>query len=63
MPIVQIHLLEGRDTAKKRELVKNVTDAIHNTLGSPYPKIRVILSDMPHDSYAVGGVLHCDETK
>ncbi len=61
MPIVQIHLLEGRDTEKKRALVKNVTQAVCDTLGSKPEKVRVILSDMAHHDYAVGGVLHCDE--
>lgn len=63
MPIVHIHLLEGRDTAKKRELAKNLTKAVMDTLGSPPEKVRVIISDMPHDSYSVGGVLYCDEKK
>ena len=34
--------------------------AVMDTLGSPPEKVRVIISDMPHDSYSVGGVLHCD---
>jgi 4-oxalocrotonate tautomerase len=61
MPIVQIHLLEGRDVNKKRELVKNITQAVVDTLGSPPEKVRVILSDMKHHDYSVGGVLHCDQ--
>ncbi len=63
MPIVQIHLLEGRDIEKKRALVKNITQTVCDTLGSKPEKVRVILSDMPHDSYAIAGVLHCDEPK
>jgi len=63
MPIVQIHMLEGRDLAKKRELVKNITQVVIDTLGSKPEKVRVILSDMAHHDYAVGGVLYCDETK
>lgn len=63
MPIVQIHLLEGRDVEKKRLLAKRVTETLQEVLGSPPEKIRVIMSDMPHDSYSVGGVLHCDEPK
>lgn len=63
MPIVHVHMLEGRDVAKKRLLARRLTETIQEVLGSPLPKIRVILSDMPHDSYAVGGVLYCDEEK
>jgi len=63
MPIVQIHMLEGRDTEKKRLLAKRITETVSEVLGSPPHKIRVILSDMPHDSYSVAGVLYCDEDK
>ena len=62
MPIVEIHLLEGRDVVKKRLLVKKVTEAVCETLGSKPEKVRVILNDMQHHDYAVGGVLHCDES-
>lgn len=61
MPIVQIHMLEGRDINKKRELVKNITQVIVDTLGSPPQKVRVILSDMKHHDYSVAGKLYCDE--
>ena len=63
MPIVQIHMLEGRDTEKKRLLAKRITETVQEVLGSPPEKIRVIMSDMAHDSYAVGGTLYCDEKK
>lgn len=63
MPILHVHMLEGRDTEKKRLLAKRLTETVQEVLGSPPEKIRVILSDMPHDSYAVGGVLYCDQTK
>ena len=61
MPIVEIHLLEGRDIEKKRLLVKRVTQAVCDTLGSDPTKVRVILSDMKQHDYSVAGVLHCDE--
>ena len=61
MPIVNIHLLEGRGIAKKRELVKAVTKTIVDTLGADPKRVRIILSDMKHHDYSVAGVLHCDE--
>lgn len=61
MPIVQIHMLEGRDINKKRELVKRMTETVQEVLGSPPHKIRIILSDMAHHDYSVGGKLYCDE--
>jgi len=56
-------MLAGRDVEKKRLLAKRLTDVVCDTLGSPPHKVRVILSDMPHDSYAVAGVLYSDEDK
>lgn len=35
MPIVTINMLAGRDINKKRELVKNITQTVCDTLGSP----------------------------
>ena len=61
MPIVNIHLLEGRTVEKKRELVKNLTKTIVDTLGADPQRVRIILTDMQHHDYSVAGVLHCDE--
>ena len=33
MPIIQVHLLEGRTTDQKRALVTSVTDAVVKSLG------------------------------
>ena len=63
MPIIQVHMLAGRDIEKKRLLAKRLTETVQAVLGSPPHKIRVILSDMPHYSYAVAGVLYSDEDK
>lgn len=63
MPILQVHMLAGRDVEKKRELVKRLTDVVCETLNSPPHKVRVILHDMAHHDYAVGGSLYADEDK
>ncbi len=56
MPIVTIHLLEGRDKEKKKNLIKNVTTAIVDTLGVPVESVRIILQDMPTDNYGIAGL-------
>jgi len=63
MPIVHIHMLAGRNVEKKRLLVKRITDVLCDTLDTKPEKVRVILSDMPHDSYAIAGVLVSDAEK
>jgi 4-oxalocrotonate tautomerase len=63
MPIIQIHLLEGRDSEKKRALVTKVTEAVCTALGSAPEQVRIILNDMARHDYAIGGVLVADDTK
>lgn len=60
MPIVHVHLLDGRTVEQKRQFVKRVTQVVCEELDSKPEKVRVILTDMPHDSYAIGGVLVSD---
>ena len=61
MPIVQIHMLEGRTTEERRALAERMTDAICETIGAERERVRIIMNDMPRDEYAVGGKLVCDQ--
>lgn len=63
MPIVQIHLMNGRDENKKRELVIEVTQAICKTLEVPPEKVQIILSEMLPENYALAGELKVDKKK
>jgi 4-oxalocrotonate tautomerase len=56
MPIVNIHLLKGRDKEKKKELIRNVTDAITGTLEVPEESVRIILSEMENEDYGTAGL-------
>ncbi|MCL6632545.1 MAG: 4-oxalocrotonate tautomerase family protein [Alicyclobacillus herbarius] len=55
MPLVQLHILEGRSEAAKRQLITEVTEAVHRALGSPTESIRVLLYELPKEHWAVGG--------
>ena len=61
MPIVTIHMLEGRTTEERRALAARMTEAICDTIGAQPERVRIIMKDMPHDEYAVGGKLVCDQ--
>jgi 4-oxalocrotonate tautomerase len=63
MPIVQIHILEGRSLNQKRKLVRSVTEAICNSLEVPADKVRIIITDMPQTNYAIAGDLTVDTNK
>jgi 4-oxalocrotonate tautomerase len=55
MPIVQIHLMEGRDDARKEKLIELVTDAVVNALDAPRESVRVLLDEMPKAHFGIGG--------
>jgi 4-oxalocrotonate tautomerase len=56
MPIVQISLLPGRTPEKKEELIKNVTDAIADTLQIPKDRVHIVLSEVPKENLGHGGI-------
>ncbi len=56
MPVVLIHMLEGRSKAKKRVLVRKVTEALTETLAVPAERVRVIISEVPGENWAVAGL-------
>ena len=63
MPIVQIHLIEGRSIDQKRALVEKVTKPVCDSVNVPPDAVKIILSDMARHDYAVAGTLHLDEKK
>ncbi|MCF8563191.1 4-oxalocrotonate tautomerase family protein [Alicyclobacillus tolerans] len=56
MPLIQMHILEGRTAETKRQLISEVTDAVSRTLGAKPESIRVLLYELPKEHWAVGGV-------
>lgn len=61
MPIVQVHLLEGRSLEQKKNLVKEMTSSICSSLGVRPEQVRIILSEMNPDEYSVGGELFSEK--
>lgn len=56
MPLCEITLIEGRTAEQKRDLMKNVTEAIHTSIDAPKEAIRVVLREVPAAHWAVGGI-------
>jgi 4-oxalocrotonate tautomerase len=56
MPIVQVLILEGRPPEAKRALVTELTDAVERALGAKRESIRVIVTEVPPEDWAVGGI-------
>ncbi|MEC8580769.1 MAG: tautomerase family protein [Pseudomonadota bacterium] len=43
MPVIQIHLMEGRTTDQKQALMRAVTNAAAESLGVPSQTVRILL--------------------
>ncbi len=61
MPIIQVHLIEGRSVDQKRKLVSEMTNAVVKSLDVPPDAVRIILQDMSKEDYAIAGKLKIDE--
>ncbi|MFC2167436.1 2-hydroxymuconate tautomerase [Acidobacteriota bacterium] len=57
MPLIEVHMLEGRTTEQKKALLAAITDAVHESIGSPLPTIRVWIQEMSKKEYMVAGRL------
>ena len=57
MPLIEIHLLEGRTDEQKKKLLAAVTSAVHESIDAPLPTIRVWIQEMSAKEYMTGGEL------
>jgi len=55
LPIVQIHLLEGRDAARRAELIERITDVLVETADATREKVVVLLNEIPRENWGSGG--------
>ena len=60
MPIIQVHMFEGRTVDQKRKLVAEVTDAVVKSIGVKPEDVRIIIEDMAKYDYSIGGKLVID---
>jgi 4-oxalocrotonate tautomerase len=56
MPTIRVELLEGRTPEQKTALVKALTQAVVESLGSKAESVDVVLFDIPSQNWATGGV-------
>jgi 4-oxalocrotonate tautomerase len=57
MPTLRVELMEGRTPEQKKELVKALTQAVVDTLGSKPESVDILLYDIKRGDWATGGVL------
>ena len=55
MPFIQVTMVEGRTAEQKHDLMKKITDASSESLGSDPQRIRVAIYEVSADEWAIGG--------
>jgi 4-oxalocrotonate tautomerase len=55
MPIIRIDLIAGRPPERTRELIRRVTEAVVATLDVRPEQVRVLLTEVPPEHWAIGG--------
>jgi 4-oxalocrotonate tautomerase len=63
MPLIEIHLLEGRTDEQKKALLTSVTRAVQESIGVPIESIRVWVQEFSPKEYMAAGVLAADKKK
>jgi 4-oxalocrotonate tautomerase len=63
MPLIEIHMLEGRTDEQKKALLTAVTSAVHDSIGAPVESIRVWVQEFSAREYMIAGVLAAERKK
>jgi len=63
MPLIEIHLLEGRTDAQKKALLASVTAAVQESIAAPIESIRVWIQEFSPPEYMAAGVWYDDKKK
>ena len=63
MPLIEIHLLEGRTDEQKKALLTAVTRAVQESIGAPLESIRVWINEFSPKAYMAAGVLAAEKKK
>lgn len=61
MPIVSVQMRKGRSPDAKKALLRNVTDAVSQSIGADPSRIRVLIHEVDDSHWSVGGVSYEDQ--
>lgn len=61
MPLVNVHMAQGRSTEQKKALMEAITEAMHTHVGAPKASVRVWIDEFPNTDYMAGGELLKDK--
>ena len=60
MPLLYLKMHPGRTVDQKRRFVREATRVAVETLDCPIDSVEIIISEVPKESWAFGGVLKSD---
>jgi len=60
MPVVVVHMFEGRTVEQKRKLTRAITDAMIEHAGAKPDALHVAIQEYTKENWARSGVLGCD---
>ncbi|NQZ46314.1 MAG: 2-hydroxymuconate tautomerase family protein [Erythrobacter sp.] len=63
MPVVTVQMRKGRSKDAKRALMRNVTDAVVDSIGADRGKVRVLIYEVDDADWSVGGISYEDQAK
>ena len=55
MPLIQITILEGRPTAMKHRLIREITSVVSTCLDAPKERVRVCINEVSPDCWGIAG--------
>ncbi|MDR2839130.1 MAG: tautomerase family protein [Azonexus sp.] len=56
MPIIEMHLMQGRTKDQKRKVARAVTDAVIEALGVRPESVRILITEHSPEEFSVAGV-------
>lgn len=56
MPIVHVHMMEGRTVEQKEAVIREVSDAISRAVDVPLDRVRVLIMELPKSHWGIAGV-------
>jgi 4-oxalocrotonate tautomerase len=63
MPLIEVHLLEGRTAEQKKALLAAITKAVQDSIAAPVETIRVWIEEFTPKDYMAAGVWYGDRKK
>jgi 4-oxalocrotonate tautomerase len=61
MPVIHVHMFEGRTLDQKRKLVASMTEAVVKSLDAKPETVQILIHENSKNNVSVAGVLHSEK--